>query len=183
MDDLTFLAEDAATDRVASDAKLTELRDKLKEFVAAKQLVDSLTAQLEEASQAYFILASELVPAKFDELGFQELRLDSGELVRLKPFVSAKDTDEGRAWLRDNNHGDIIKSVVTVDLGKNEELRELLTELLGKLQIQFEEKTGVATNTLKAFLKNELEAGREVPLPLFNAYVGRVAEIKVPKKA
>ena len=109
--------------------------------------------------------------------------MDDGSTVSVQTFYGAsipKDrTEEAFNWLRTNNYGDLIKNVVSVSFGRNED--NVAKSVAGELQSKgfaTSQKEWVEPMTLKAFVKEQVEAGRAIPSDLFGIFTGRKAKIK-----
>jgi len=66
-----------------------------------------------------------------------------------------------------------------VRFGRGEdELCDRLKNLLGEQGFPLEQAEKVEPMTLKAFVKEQIERGNEIPLDLFGVFVGQRAKIK-----
>jgi hypothetical protein len=85
-------------------------------------------------------------------------------------------------WLRDHGYGDLIKNTVSCTFGRDEDedAREFY-ELAESSGYCAEAKTEVHPSTLRAFVKERVEAGDDFPMELFGAWVGQRATISKPK--
>ena len=121
------------------------------------------------------------LPDAMTELGLSEIKLDTGEKILIKPFVSASISadrkEEAHSWLRDNGHGDIIKHTVTADVGRDQEIAHSALQALSKLGLKPLDKEAVHSGTLKVFVREQVEAARSLPLELFGAYMGQKSTI------
>jgi hypothetical protein len=76
-------------------------------------------------------------------------------------------------WLRSNGLGDIIKNEITVSFGRNEDNKAATYANLAKGQgYQPTQKLKVEPMTLKALVRERIEAGKEMPTDIFNVFVG-----------
>ena len=86
-------------------------------------------------------------------------------------------------WLRDNGYDDIIKNNVSVSFGRGEDdLANAFKAVAEKEGYVPQQDTSIHAGTLKAFVRERIEAGDEFPMELFGAYVGQRAFIKKGKK-
>lgn len=131
-------------------------------------------------------LTEEDIPALMTELGVRKITLGTGELIEVKPDIEAsipKEDAELRAkafaWIEDNGHGSIIKTIVAVQFGRDElaEAHQLM-ELLAYLGYMSIMDRAVHASTLKSFLKERLAEGDPVPLEYFLARPFQKAKIK-----
>ena len=140
---------------------------------AAEQLLaaESSTAKaeqaLKEAKEAERILREETIPGMFSELGIEKMSLKDGSTFGVKQEVYASIPEHKKpevfAWLTKYGFEGIIKTEVQVPFGKGEiERAKELLDALAELGIT----NGVLDRsihpqTLKAFLREQLEAAAE----------------------
>lgn len=136
--------------------------------------VEQAEASLKEAKERARILREETIPSAMQELGLEELKLDTGQKLSVKQDVYASipsaQKDAAFQWLEDNGFGGLIKVEVAADFRKGEadQAAELFKELQQRgLQVGLDQS--VHAQTLKAFLREQLAAGTNVPLDLFGA--------------
>ena len=80
--------------------------------------------------------------------------------------------------MRENNFADLIKNNVTLTFGRNEDnsAKSLVDELRNKgHNVKQAEK--VEPMTLKAFVREQIEKGKDVPADLFGVYVATRTKI------
>ena len=118
-------------------------------------------------------------------LGLNSFTLSDGSKLDVKTFYRgniAKDRqEEAHDWLRDHNHADLIKNDVICSFGKGEDHDALV--LMGKLSdigVDYENKKHVHASTLKAFVREQIAEGVDIPMETFGIFVG--AETKISKK-
>jgi hypothetical protein len=145
--------------------------------------IEGLEELLKQRKEELRSIAEDLLPSALEEYGLKELRMDDGSTVSVQTFYGAsipKDrTEEAFNWLRTNNYGDLIKNVVSVSFGRNED--NVAKSVAGELQSKgfaTSQKEWVEPMTLKAFVKEQVEAGRAIPSDLFGIFTGRKAKIK-----
>jgi hypothetical protein len=86
---------------------------------------------------------------------------------------------EAFRWLRDHGHGDLIKNVVSSTFGKGEDdMASQALFLLEESGFSADQKQAVHPATLKAFVKEQVEKGENIPLDLLGVFIGTKAEIK-----
>jgi len=83
-------------------------------------------------------------------------------------------------WLREQGHGDIIKSEVSVPFAKGQgNMVGDLKSYLSDIGLSCEETQSVASGTLKALLKEQLEAGDlNKDLNFFGAFAWKKSIVK-----
>ena len=80
---------------------------------------------------------------------------------------------EAFKWLRDNGLGDLIKNEVTVAFGRNEDNKASNYATLAQGQgYEPVQKLKVEPMTLKALVRERIEAGQDMPSDLFNVFAG-----------
>jgi hypothetical protein len=145
--------------------------------------VEDLTADLKKAQQDLAHLSGEALPAALAEHGLTELKMADGSKVTVATVISANISKERTAgaheWLRENGFGDLIKNTVAVNFGKGEDSKagELIRELESN-GYSVDQKEAVHPSTLKAFCKEQIEKGAEIPSELFGIYIGQKTTIK-----
>jgi len=128
-------------------------------------------------------LSGEVIPTMMAEMGLSHLKLMDGSSVDVKPFYSATITNANREkalnWLRNNGLGDIIKNEISVSFGRNEENKAAdYASLAQERGFQPTQKMKVEPMTLKALVRERIEAGKDMPTELFNIFVGNKTTIK-----
>lgn len=187
-DVLGMMEEDvstAASNSVESAGlgKVGELARKIREKEHALANLEEMAAK---AKQELLKLTDEDLPAVMQEIGLRSFKLDDGSTVEIKPLygghIKADNKPAAFDWLRDHGYGDIIKNTVTVAFGAgdDEKANQFVLDVLHQ-GLQPEQKTDVNAQTLKAWVKERVEAGQEFPMNLFGAFVGQRATIKPAK--
>ena len=147
--------------------KLRDLEDQLK---TDEELLKDKKRDIEKIS-------GEIIPTLLSEMGLSSLKLADGSAVEVKPYyaanISVKNREAAYNWLRENGLGDIIKNNVTVSFGRNEDNKAAEYANLAKGQgYQPTQKLKVEPMTLKALVRERIEKGVEMPMDIFNVFVG-----------
>ena len=165
-----------------SEISLKTLTDKANKMVELEQLVEEKQASLKSTQKELKTLSEEDIPALLSEVGLSEITLTNGKKISTSAYYYGRITEhnqqEAFEWLQDNGHGDIIKNVVSVSFGRDEDVNA--EKLLSNLQ-----DNGYTTNgkkwvepmTLKAFIREQVESGNDLPLEPFNVYIGQKTRI------
>ncbi len=145
--------------------------------------IDELDTVLKERKEQQRKLLEESIPAMLQELGMKKFVMADGSTIDVKPYYSASIKEENRAvayqWLRDNGYDDIIKNTVSVRFGRNEDkLCETLINSLRQQNYPVEQTEKIEPQTLKAWAREMVERGQEIPTETFSLYVGHKATIK-----
>ena len=130
-------------------------------------------------------ISEDVISTMLSEMGLSQLKLADGSSVDVKPFynasISVANREKAYKWLRDNGLGDIIKNDVTVSFGRNEDNKAVDYANLAKSQgFEPTQKLKVEPMTLKALVRERIEAGKQMPMDIFNVYVGN--RTKLTKK-
>ena len=127
-------------------------------------------------------LSEQTIPNLMQQAGVSLIKLKDGSSVEIKPFYAARipssKVEEAFEWLRTNGHGDLIKNNVMLTFGRNQdnEAKSLVAELREKgHNVKQAEK--VEPMTLKAFVKEQIQDGKNVPSDLFGVYVASKTKI------
>ena len=162
---------------------INKLADKIKELQAHQQQLQIQEDAVKQKKKDIEYLSGEVIPTMLSEMGLSFLKLQDGSSVEVKTNYSATITQAKKAeafnWLRENGLGDIIKNEISVSFGRNEDNKAADYAELAKSQgLDPMQKLKVEPMTLKALVRERLEAGKEMPTELFNIYVGNKTTIK-----
>ena len=158
---------------LASQVKsLKELEDEIK---ADEESLKNKKKEIERIS-------GEVIPTMLSEMGLSSLKLADGSAVDVKPYytanISIANREAAYGWLRSNGLGDIIKNDITVSFGRNEDNKAAEYANLAKGQgFQPTQKLKVEPMTLKALVRERIEAGKTMPMDIFNVFVGNRTKI------
>ena len=185
------LLEEMASDSGSTNDKLDQLEDgqldsisKLANDAAALEEMISHTEDILKARKANLKkITDDQLPEALETMGLEKFTLTDGAEISVKPFYGAsipKDRkNEAFQWLRDNDFGDLVKNNVTVTFGRGEdEIANYFMHLCGAKGFTPSQLEQVAPMTLKAWLRERVEAGDAVPLDLFGAFISQRATIK-----
>lgn len=145
--------------------------------------VAQLEEQLRTAKAKLLELTDRDLPDMMAEVGITNFTLADGSKLEVKQTYGARipvvHRDAAFAWLKEKGHDDIIKNLVSVPFGRGED--SLATDFINLAQKNGyapDQKKEVHPQTLKAFVKEQLEKGQEVPMDLFGVFTGQRASIK-----
>lgn len=158
-------------------SELAKMQLVLEEEIKEKEVV------LKQAQENLRRVQEDLLPSVMQEIGLKSFVLTTGATITIKDDIACSISKEGKpaafSWLRQNGHGDIIKHTVSVDFNKEEDERAAkFIAFCEKHQMQPADDLKVHPQTLKAFIKEQLAMGKEIPLDLFGAYPFSKAVIK-----
>ena len=160
-----------------------KLADKIQEMQAIQKALEADEAQIKQKKKHLDYLSGEVIPTMLSEMGLSFLKLADGSSIEVKTNYSATITqakkEEAFKWLRENGLGDIIKNEISVSFGRNEDNKAAdYAELAKGRGFQPTQKLKVEPMTLKALVRERIEAGKEMPTELFNIFVGNKTTIK-----
>jgi len=129
---------------------------------------------------------NELIVQLMEERGVTSIKMKDGQSVDIKPFYTGSITkekqEEAFQWLRDNGYDDIIKNQVIVKFGRAEDEQALkVWNSLMNQGLDTERNTKVEPMSLKGFIREMIENGKELPMETFGVFVGHKINIKKGK--
>ncbi len=160
-----------------------KLADKIKELEALQTRLDLQEENMKNTKKELEHLSGEVIPTMMSEMGLSQLRLADGSSVDVKPQYNATITQANKEaafnWLRNNGLGDIIKNEISVSFGRNEDNKAAdYAELAKSNGFEPTQKLKVEPMTLKALVRERIEAGKPLPAEIFNVFVGNKTTIK-----
>jgi hypothetical protein len=152
----------------------------------------ALTEQVKIAAKAIRDIEEKELPDLMDAAGAKDFTTSDGVKVSVESVVSASITkareSEAFKWLRDNGHAPLIKRELKVVFGKGQdnmagEIKGLLTDKLAEMDIDAapSDKSSVHAGTLKSWVKEMVNEGKEFPHETFGVWLGRKAKVKGAK--
>ena len=156
---------------------IKSLADQVKNLRNLEDQVKTDEELLKDKKRDIEKISGEIIPTLLSEMGLSSLKLADGSAVEVKPYYAAsilnKNKEAAYSWLRENGLGDIIKNNVTVSFGRNEDNKAAEYANLAKSQgYQPTQKLKVEPMTLKALVRERIEKGVEMPMDIFNVFVG-----------
>jgi len=128
-------------------------------------------------------ISGEVIPTMMTEMGLSELKLQDGSHLKVatsyKAHISEANKEAAYNWLRNNGLGDIIKNEISVSFGKDEDNKAASYVDLAKSQgLEPARKMKVEPMTLKALVRERIEAGKDMPTEIFGVYTENKTTIK-----
>ncbi len=164
----------------ANDAnKLSNQVVKLQELEAELLVKEQ---EYKEMKRKVELVSSEVIPTMMQEMNISTLKLADGTSVEVKPVygasIPADKKEEAYKWLRENGLGDLIKNEVTVAFGRSEDNKAQQYAVLAQGQgYEPIQKLKVEPMTLKALVRERVEAGLDMPSDLFNLFTSNRTKI------
>jgi len=188
------LLDEMASDSGSTADKIDKLKDDQLDSISKlandaanlEQSIAQTEERLKEDKRALYKITDEQLPEALETMGLQKFTLTDGAEISVKPIYAASiprdRKDEAFQWLRDHEFGDLVKNNVTVTFGRGEdETAKNFLSLCGSQGFTPSQLEKVEPMTLKAWLRERVEAGDAVPLDLFGAFISQRATIKRSK--
>ena len=165
------------TDNIQSLADQVEKLDSLNKRLALQE--DNIKNTKKDIDR----LSGEVIPTMMTEMGLSELKLQDGSHLKVSTSYKAHITEANKEmafnWLRDNGLGDIIKNEISVSFGRGEDNTAAHYAELAKGQgLEPTQKLKVEPMTLKALVRERIEAGKEMPTEIFGVFTENKTTIK-----
>ena len=162
---------------------LQSLADQVERLEGVSSEIENAEEKLKLLKQKHDYISGEVIPTMMSEMGLSHLKLIDGSTVDVKPNYSANisvaNREKAFQWLRENGLGDIIKNEISVSFGRNEDNKAAdYAALAEERGYQPTQKLKVEPMTLKALVRERLEAGKSMPTEIFNVFVGNKTTIK-----
>jgi len=158
------------------------ISDKCNNLKDLKQQVEEQEKKLSLLKNKARDLEERVIPEMMQEAGVSLLKLADGSTVEVKPFYAAKipesRVEEAFSWLRGKGFEDLIKNTVTASFsrGQDNQVSELI-KVCEDNGFAYNKKEKVEPMTLKAFVKEQVETGKELPFDLFGVYIANKTKI------
>jgi len=175
--------EEATEKEVPRSEKLKELSvliDKMQKHELEMQRLSKLLA---DETEKYNKINNVMIPDLFEELGLKKISLSNGRTVEIKSSYVGSITEDRKSqcfeWLENKGYDSIIKHDVISKFKKGETTEhDNLVKVLIDLGVTFEDKKYVHPQTLKSFIKEQIESGADFPQELFGVVAIRKTIVK-----
>ena len=172
------------TATVNVDMELTQsMTDACQKLLELQNDIQAKKEELKKVEAEERNYSEKVIPELMQQVGVEMVKLSNGVTVETKPFYSAKipvaKREEAFSWMRDNGLGGIIKNIVSMKFGREQDnmVSSIVEDLKDKgFQVNREEK--VEPQTYKAALKEKVQNGENVPMYLLGLYVSTRTTIK-----
>ena len=184
MNNINF--EQDKTDILDKSENIKSLSNEVQKMESLSKEIEDIEENLKKKKKDLDVISAEVIPTMMSEMGLSQLKLMDGSMIDVKPFYNATITVANREsafnWLRQNGLGDIIKNEMVVSFGRGEDNKAAEYAELAKSQgLQPAQKLKVEPMTLKALVRQRIEAGQEMPTEIFSIFVGNKTTIKRKK--
>ena len=177
-------AESTITVDTAKSADIAQTCNKLLE---TQKLIKTAEEEISKLKEAERNLSDNLIPNLMREAGISLMKLSDGSSVEVKPYYQANITESFKErahnWLRENGFGDLIKNNVTLEFGKGQDKQaQAVIQDAQEKGYNVKQKEGVHWATLRTFVREQIQEGKQVPNDMFGVYVANRVTIKKEDK-
>ena len=175
--------EEDQQDIIKNTGGVQSLADQVERLEAMQQQLEIQEDAIKEKKKQIQHISGEVIPTMMSEMGLAELKLHDGSHLKVstsyKAHISEANKEMAFNWLRENGLGDIIKNEISVSFGRNEDNKAADYAELAKGQgFQPTQKMKVEPMTLKALVRERIEAGKEMPTEIFGVFSENKTTIK-----
>ena len=153
-----------------------------KQLGLAKQL-EELEASVKAKKEELRLTSEQELPDAMQSAGLTQIKLSTGENIAISEFynahISKANQEIAYKWLLANGHEGLIKNEVLLKFGREE--TAVVNETVAALKsrgLAPEIRQSIHPSTLKAFVKEQLTTGNDIPTEPFGVYIGYKAIIK-----
>ena len=166
-----------------TDGELTIVSDLANKQLKLASEVSELEADLKAKKEELRLTSEQELPDAMQQAGLTQITLSSGEKISINEFynahISKANQEKAYEWLVTNGHEGLIKNEVLLKFGREE--TEVVDQTVSALQSRVlspEVRQSVHPSTLKAFVKEQITNGNDIPTEPFGIYIGTKATIK-----
>ena len=180
---MTINLEEDQQDAMKKTENIQSLADQVEKLESLQERLELQEENIKNTKKQMDHLSGEVIPTMMSEMGLSELKLQDGSHLKVATSYKASITEANKEaafnWLRDNGLGDIIKNEILVAFGRNEDNKAADYAELAKGQgFQPTQKMKVEPMTLKALVRERIEAGKDLPTEIFSVFTENKTTIK-----
>ncbi len=185
--DVSQMFEDAQTPIVPNDSALGRVQGLVQAQLDLEDRIRALEAELKQSKEDLVDVQENQLPSALQQYGMTDIIMKDGSRISIRQEYYATIKEEYRAaafdWLINNGHADLIKHDITTSFtkGQDDEAKQVM-ELLQDNNVDFVDKKHVHPQTLRAFVREQVEDGKPIPLETFSVHVRQVAKIQRERK-
>ena len=182
-EDLVGTTDAQQWDNDVSDGELSTVSTLANKQLQLATEVAGLEADLKAKKEELRLTSEQELPDAMQQAGLTQITLSSGEKIAINEFynahISKANQEKAYEWLVTNGHEGLIKNEVLLKFGREE--TEVVDQTVSALQsrgLSPEVRQSVHPSTLKAFVKEQITTGNDIPTEPFGIYIGTKATIK-----
>ena len=170
-------------DAMSKTENIQSLADQVQRLEGLQNRMALAEESMKNLKKEYLRISGEVIPTMMSEMGLAELKLQDGSHLKVSTSYRATITEANKEaafnWLRNNGLGDIIKNEISVSFGRNEDNKAAdYADLAKSHGFQPTQKLKVEPMTLKALVRERIEAGKEMPTEIFGVFTENKTTIK-----
>ena len=175
--------EEDQQDAMKKTDNIQSLADQVERLEGVASDIETAESNLKELKKKRDHISGEVIPTMMSEMGLAELKLHDGSHLKVstsyRAHISEANKEMAYNWLRNNGLGDIIKNEISVSFGRNEDNKAAdYAALAQESGFQPTQKLKVEPMTLKALVRERIEAGKEMPTEIFGVFSENKTTIK-----
>ena len=180
---MTIDFEKDQQDAMKKTEGIQSLADQVERLEGLLSRIEISENNLKDLKKEQQRISGEVIPTMMSEMGLSELKLQDGSHLKVatsyRATISEANKEAAFNWLRNNGLGDIIKNEISVSFGRGEDNKAAHYAELAKGQgLDPTQKLKVEPMTLKALVRERIEAGKEMPTELFGVFSENKTTIK-----
>ena len=180
---MTIDFEKDQQDAMSKTENIQSLADQVEKLESLQTRLQLQEDNMKSTKKEIERLSGDIIPTMMSEMGLAELKLQDGSHLKVSTSYRATITEANKEaafnWLRNNGLGDIIKNEISVSFGKDEDNKAASYVDLAKSQgLEPARKMKVEPMTLKALVRERIEAGKDMPTEIFGVYTENKTTIK-----
>ena len=170
-------------DAMSRTENIQSLADQVQRLEGLLRRIELSENNLKDLKKEHQRISGEVIPTMMSEMGLSELKRQDGSHLKVSTSYRATITEANKEaafnWLRENGLGDIIKNEISVSFGRNEDNKAAdYAELAKSNGFQPTQKMKVEPMTLKALVRERIEAGKDMPTEIFGVFSENKTTIK-----
>jgi hypothetical protein len=184
--------EDADLERTEKLEIMDKLTKEAEEMASLEEKITNQEKALADLKADYKKLSEESIPTLMGNLKLDEIKTENGfkvEIIKtMRASIPAKDEQKKQKaleWLIEHKFENLIKEQVKIEFGKGES--KFSKKFKGDLKkrkhkLRWSAAETVHPKTLSAFIDEQMQAGKQIPMDIFQAAYVKKASITLPKK-
>ncbi len=186
-----------------TEGELTKLSTLANLLLVGQEQIEHLKGKIQLAMDECDRIQFQAIPELMAQYGLSEFKLKDGSRITVKPVLKASmpsesaiekchDLDEKEllrdrldqcfAYLRSHGAEALIKNLIRVEFGKGKEKEaKQAVAALRKVGVMAQLTPNVHYQTLNAWVRERIEAGKPMDMELFKVFSGNIAIVESPK--
>ena len=180
---MTIDFEKDQQDAMKKTEGIQSLADQVEKLESLNKRLEQQEENMKNTKSEIQKVSGDIIPTMMSEMGLAELKLHDGSHLKVsttyRAHISEANKEMAYNWLRNNGLGDIIKNEISVSFGRSEDNKAAdYADLAKSHGFEPTQKLKVEPMTLKALVRERIEAGKEMPTEIFGVYSENKTTIK-----